>query len=139
MLPDATGAVPSRNDRRCGATTSASKSRWNRCRADSAAIQLLTSHHYWLSRTEFTTPFIRAGRSPLSGQALAHVRWRAACRALAAGQLPFTGSEGAILQIAAGLAAGLPVRLRDAVTGLDHANLTAVAVAIMAAGGHHLP
>jgi hypothetical protein len=104
-----------------------------------AAIQLLTSHRYWLTRTDFTTPFIRAGRSPLSGQALAHVRWRAAARALAAGQLPCTGSEAAILQIAAGLAAGLPVRLRDAVTGLDHANLTAVAVAIMAAGGHHLP
>ena len=106
--------------------------------ADMAAIQLLTSHRYWLTRTDFTTPFIRAGRSPLSGQALAHVRWRAAARALAAGQLPCTG-EAAILQIAAGLAAGLPVRLRDAVTGLDHANLTAVAVAIMAAGGHHLP
>lgn len=108
-------------------------------RADMAAVQLLTSHHYWLTRTDFTTPFIRAGRSPLSGQALAHVRWRAASRALTAGQLPCTGSEAAILQIAAGLAAGLPVRLRDAVTGLDHANLTAVAVAIMAAGGHHLP
>ena len=107
--------------------------------ADMAAIQLLTSHHYWLTRTDFTTPFIRAGRSPLSGQALAHVRWRAAARALAAGQLPCTGSETAILQIAGSLAAGLPVRLRDAVTGLDHANLTAVAVAIMAAGGHHLP
>ena len=51
-----------------------------------AAIQLLTGHHYWLTRTAFTTPFIRAGRSPLSGQPLAHVRWKAAARALAAGQ-----------------------------------------------------
>ena len=57
-----------------------------------AAIQLLTGHHYWLTRTAFTTPFIRAGRSPLSGQPLAHVRWKAAARALAAGQLPCTGS-----------------------------------------------
>ena len=55
-----------------------------------AAIQLLTGHHYWLTRTAFTTPFIRAGRSPLSGQPLAHVRWKAAARALAAGQLPCT-------------------------------------------------
>ena len=70
-----------------------------------AAIQLLTGHHYWLTRTGFTTPFIRACRSPLSGQPLAHVRWKAAARALAAGQLPCTGSEAAILQIAAGLAA----------------------------------
>ena len=77
--------------------------------ADMAAIQLLTAHHYWLTRTDFTTAFIRAGRSPLSGQALAHVRWKAAARALAAGQLPCTRSEAAILQIAAGLAASLPV------------------------------
>ena len=61
-------------------------------RAGMAAIQLLTSHRYWLTRTDFTTPFIRACRSPLSGQALAHVRWRAAARALTAGQLPCTGS-----------------------------------------------
>jgi len=107
--------------------------------AETAAVQLLTAHHYWLTRTGFTTAFIRAGRSPLSGQVLAHVRWQAAARALAAGQLPCTGSEAAILQIASGLAAGTPVRLRDAVTGLDHANLTAAAGAIMAAGGHHLP
>jgi len=109
--------------------------------ADMAAIGLLTGHHCWLTRTDFATAFIRAGRSPFSGQALAHVRWTAAARALAAGRLPCAGSEAAILQIAASLAAGVPVRLRDAVTGLDHANLTAVAVAgaIMAAGGHHLP
>ena len=104
-----------------------------------AAIQLLTGHHYWLTRTAFTTPFIRACRSPLSGQPLAHVRWKAAARALAAGQLPCTGSEAAILQIAAGPGRRPAARLRDAVTGLDHANLTAVAGAIMAAGDHHLP
>ena len=107
--------------------------------ADMAAIQLLTSHHYWLTRADFTTPFIAVAPSPLSGRRLGHVRWRAAARALAAGSLPGTGSETAILQIAASLAAGLPVRLRDTVTGLDHANLTAVADAIMTAGGHHRP
>ncbi|HEY5989449.1 MAG TPA: hypothetical protein VIV12_24180 [Streptosporangiaceae bacterium] len=107
--------------------------------ADMAAIQLLTSHHYWLTRADFTTAFIATGHSPLSGRPLGHIRWRAAARALAAGRLPCTGSETAILQIAASLAAGLPVRLRDAVTGLDHANLTAVAGAIMTAGGHHRP
>ena len=73
--------------------------------ADMAAIQLLTAHRYWLTRADFTTPFITAGPSPLSGQPLAHVRWRAAARALAAGSLPGTGSETAILQIAASLAA----------------------------------
>jgi hypothetical protein len=70
-------------------------------RADMAAIQLLTAHHYWLTRTDFTTPFITTAPSPLSGRRLSHIRWRAAARALAAGQLPCTGSEAAILQIAA--------------------------------------
>jgi len=93
-------------------------------------------HHYWLTRTDFTAAFITAGPSPASGRRLGHVRWKAAARALAAGQLPCTGNETAILQIAASLAAGLPVRLRDAITGLDHHNLTAVTDAIMTAGGH---
>jgi len=102
--------------------------------ADMAAVQLLTSHHYWLTQAGFTA-FITTGPSPLSGRHLAHVRWKAAARALAAGQLPATGSEAAILQIAASLAAGLPVRLRDTITGLDHQNLAAVTDAIMTAGG----
>lgn len=104
--------------------------------ADMAAVQLLTDHHYWLTRTGFTAAFITAGPSPASGRRLGHVRWKAAARALAAGQLPCTGNETAILQIAASLAVGLPVRLRDAITGLDHHNLTAVTDAIMTAGGH---
>ena len=107
------------------------------CHADMAAVQLLTDHHYWLTRAGFTAAFTTTGPSPLSGRHLGHVRWKAAARALAAGQLPCTGSEAAILQIAAGLAAGLPVRLRDVITGLDHANLTAVTDAIMTAGGYY--
>ncbi len=104
--------------------------------ADKAAIQLLTDHHYWLTLAGFTTAFITTGPSPLSGRPMGHVRWTAAARALAAGRLHCTGSEAAILQIAASLATGLPVRLRDAITGLDHANLPAVTDAIRTAGGH---
>lgn len=104
--------------------------------ADMAAVQLLTGHHYWLTRADFTAAFIATGPGPLSGRHLGHVRWKTAARALAAGHLSCTGSEAAILQIAASLAAGLPVRLRDAITGLDHHNLTAVTDAIMTAGGH---
>ena len=84
--------------------------------AEAAAVQLLAGHGCWLSRTDFTGPFIAAGPSPLSGQPLAHVRWKAAARALAA---------------------GVPVRLGDAVTGLDDANLAAITTAIWHAGGCH--
>jgi len=104
--------------------------------ADMAAVQLLAGHHHWLTRADFTTAFIATGASPLSGRPMGHVRWKAAARALAAGQLPCTGSEAAILQIAAGPAASLPARLRDAITGPGCQNLTAVTDAIMTAGGH---
>ncbi len=102
--------------------------------AETAAVQLLAACG-WLDRPDFTGPHIRAGNSPLSGQPLAHVRWTAATRALAAGKLPATGSERNIVQIAASLAAGTPVRLGDAVTGLDRARLAAVTAAIWHAGG----
>ena len=39
--------------------------------AGAAAVQLLARHGCWLSRTDFTGPFIAAGPSPLSGQPLA--------------------------------------------------------------------
>ena len=103
--------------------------------AEAAAVQLLAGHGCWLARADFTGPFITAGPSPLSGQPLAHVRWKAAARALAGGQLPASRTEQAILRIAASLAA--PVRLGDAVTGLDRANLAAVTAAIWHAGGCH--
>lgn len=105
--------------------------------AETAAVQLLAGHGCWLARTDFTGPFIAAGPSPLSGRLLAHVRWKAAARALAGGQLPASRTEQAIFRIAASLAAGVPVRLGDAVTGLDDANLAAVTTAIWHAGGRH--
>ena len=104
--------------------------------AEAAAVQLLAGHGRWLARTDFTGPFIAAGPSPLSGRPLAHVRWKAAARALADGQLPASRTEQAIFRIAASLA-GVPVRLGDAVTGLDDANLAAVTTAIWHAGGRH--
>ena len=105
--------------------------------AEAAAVRLLAGHGRWLARTDFTGPFIAAGPSPLSGRPLAHVRWKAAARALAGGQLPASRTEQAIFRIAASLAAGVPVRLGDAVTGLDDANLAAVTTAIWHAGGRH--
>ena len=99
-------------------------------------MRLLAGHGCWLARADFTGPFIAAGPSPLSGQPLAHVRWKAAARALAGGQLPSSRTEQAIFRIAASLAADVPVRLGDTITGLDHANLAAVTTAIWHAGGH---
>ena len=41
-----------------------------------------------------------------------------------------------MLQLAASLAGGGPVDLRDAVCGLDASNLVLVAIAVLHAGGH---
>jgi ABC-type transport system involved in cytochrome bd biosynthesis fused ATPase/permease subunit len=52
---------------------------------------------------------------------MAAIDWGAAITALQAGELPCSGGERRILQLAAALAAGIPVDLRDTVTGLDEA------------------
>ena len=109
-----------------------------------AAIQLLTSHRYSLTRTGFTTPF----HPRLPKPAERGRRWRTS----AGGPLPVPWPPGSCPAPAAkprscrspaAWPPGLPVRLLAATRSPwagRHANLTAVAVAIMAAGaGHHLP
>jgi hypothetical protein len=50
--------------------------------------------------------------------------------------LPCSGGEGLILRIAASIAEGVPVDLREAVTGLDEGNIALVAGAVLHAAGH---
>ena len=64
------------------------------------------------------------------------IRWTAAIHALEAGQLPASGSEQAILRIAASLAdPSIAVRLRENLGNLDHRNIALVTDAITAANG----
>jgi len=63
------------------------------------------------------------------------VRWNAAVTALENGHLPCTGSERAVLLIAASLAEGTPVSLRDCLGSLDRRNIALVADAITTANG----
>jgi ABC-type transport system involved in cytochrome bd biosynthesis fused ATPase/permease subunit len=65
---------------------------------------------------------------------MAAIDWDAATASLASGGLPCSGGERRILQLAASLAAGTPVSLRDTVTGLDDHN-TARLTAIRHAAG----
>jgi hypothetical protein len=67
---------------------------------------------------------------------MAWVDWPAAVAALEAGRLPCSPSEGHVLRIAASLAEGVPVDLREAASGLDAANIVLVAQAIVHAAGH---
>jgi len=100
-----------------------------------AAAELLIAHQTWPHRTDFTGEFVTVQRGLVDGRALAAIDWTTAITALHEGQLPCSGGEYRILCIAAGLAEGIPVDLRDALTGLDVSNLDLVASAVLHAGG----
>jgi hypothetical protein len=103
--------------------------------ADVAAVMLIDRHGHFLHEPAFRR-IIAAGSSITTGQPLAVIRWKAAIHALDNGQLPCSGSEQAILRIAASLAdPGIAVHLRDNLGSLDHRNIALVTDAIKAANG----
>ena len=98
-----------------------------------AGTELLISNGTFLHRDDFTARFITCGTS--GGTPMAAIDWEAAITALDTGGLPCSGGERRILQLSASLAAGTPVSLRDAVTGLDDANTALFVTAIGHASG----
>jgi hypothetical protein len=100
-----------------------------------AGTSLLISCGAFLHRPDFTRYLTRApagtGCTPL-----AWIGWDAAITALSHGQLPASSGEKAILRLAASLAAGTPVSLRDTIPSLDHRNLELAATAIRHATGY---
>ena len=101
--------------------------------ADVAAVMLIDRHGHFLHEPAFRR-IIAAGSSITTGQPLAVIRWKAAICALEAGQLPCTGSEQAVLRIAASLAdPGIAVKLRENLGSLDRRNIALVTDAIKAA------
>jgi hypothetical protein len=103
--------------------------------ADAAAAGLIAGHGYFLHQPGFRR-VIAASSSMLTGEPVAVIRWKAALHALDTGRLPCTGSEEAVLRIAASLGDhAIGVRLRQVLGGLDHRNITLVAAAVTAANG----
>ena len=103
--------------------------------ADTAAVELIAGHCHFLHQPAFRR-VIAAGSSMLTGEPVAVIRWKAALHALDTGLLPATGSEEAVLRIAASLGdPAIGVRLRQVLGGLDHRNITLVAAAVTAANG----
>jgi len=98
-----------------------------------AGVALLISNGTFLHRDDFTSRFVQHGTT--CGTSAAAIDWDAAITALRAGELPCSGGERRILQLAAGLAAGIPVDLRDTVTGLDHHNVNLLVDAVRHAVG----
>jgi hypothetical protein len=103
--------------------------------ADTAAAGLIAGHGYFLHHPGFRR-VIAVSSSMFTGEPVAVIRWKAALHALDTGRLPCTGSEEAVLRIAASLGDhDVPVRLRQVLGGLDRRNITLVAAAITAANG----
>jgi len=101
---------------------------------DMAAAGLIIGHGHFLHDPAFRR-IIAAGSSVTDGQPFAVIRWNAALWALENGHLPCSGSERAVLLIAASLAEGTPVSLRENLGSLDRRNITLVTDAITAANG----
>jgi len=98
--------------------------------ADLAAVELIARHDHFLHAPEFRR-LIAACRSDFTGEPVVTIRWKAAIYALDTGRLPCTGSEEAVLRIAASLADhDIPVHLRQHLGSLDHHNIHLVTAAI---------
>lgn len=103
--------------------------------ADMAAVELVAGHDHFLHQPPFRR-LIAATRSPVTGEPAAVIRWKAAITALDTGRLPCTGSEEAVLRIAASLGdPDIPVHLRYHLSSLDHRNINLVTAAITRANG----
>jgi hypothetical protein len=103
-----------------------------------AAVELLIGHARWLVRGDFVDGFIETGAGLSDGTPMAWIDWEAAVTALQAGGLPCSDREAGVLRLAASLAEGGLVDVRDAVCGLDAGNLVLVALAVLHAGGHRV-
>jgi len=101
-----------------------------------AGVALLIANGTFLLRDDFTSKFIATGTSISDGTTLmADIDWDAAIAALHAGELPCSAGERRVLELSSSLAGGIPVDLRDAVTGLDDSNIARLVTAILHASG----
>ncbi len=102
---------------------------------DEAGAEMLIGHAVFLDRADFTSRFISI---PGGGAGLAVIDWQAAIAALD-DSLPCSAGENRMLRLAASLAAGIPVNLRDALTGIDDRGIQLVINAVRHASGHPPP
>ena len=101
---------------------------------DEAGTGLIISHGTFLHRDDFTRN-VETAASISDGTPRAWIDWDAVITALDTGLLPASGGEKRILRVAASLAAGHPVSLREAIPGLDQHSLDLVTAAIRHAAG----
>ena len=101
---------------------------------EEAAVGLLIGHRWWLCREVFLAECVQLRATEVG--VFACVDWTAAVAALESGRLGCSRSERRVLLLAASLAEGVAVDLRDVLTGLDDATAALVANVIAHASGH---
>jgi hypothetical protein len=101
---------------------------------DEAAADLIISHSTFLHRDDFTR-HVETTACISDGTPMAWIDWDAVIAALDGGCLPASGGEKRIVRLAASLAAGHLVSLRDAIPGLDRRNIQLLITAIRRASG----
>ena len=101
---------------------------------DEAAAGLIISHGTFLRREDFLR-HVETAAAISDDTPMAWIDWDAVIAALDGGRLPASGGEKRIVRLAASLAAGHPVSLRDAIPGLDRQSLELVTAAIRHAAG----
>jgi hypothetical protein len=99
-----------------------------------AAVELLISHGSWLRRDDFLR-FVHTAPALIDATPMAPIDWPEVVTALDRGQLPCSGGEARLLRLGASLAEGIPVDLRDTLTGLDGSNAELVSRAVKHATG----
>jgi hypothetical protein len=104
-----------------------------------AAVELLIGQRSWLLREDFGQVAIEVGRHVFTGQALVSVDLVAAVESLEAGALPCSSGERQVLLVAASIAEGVPVDLREALSALDASTIILVTRAVFHATGHCEP
>jgi hypothetical protein len=101
---------------------------------DEAAAELLIAQS-WLRRPDFASQFITVLHPSISdGQPMAVIDWAAAVAALGT-SMPSSGGEQRMLKITASLGGGIPVDLRDTLTGIDERNVQLLLRAVRHASG----
>ena len=98
-----------------------------------AAAELLIAKS-WLHRDDFAGRFITLHPGISSSQPVAVIDWPAVIAALGS-SLACSGGEQRMLKITASLADGIPVDLRDTLTGLDDSNIQLLITAIRRTAG----
>ena len=101
-----------------------------------ASVELLINQGVFLRRSDFRDRFVLMGTSITDGiTTMAEIDWPTTITALDAGDLPCSSGEQRILRLAASLANGIPVDLRDALSGLDDRNIELTITAVLHASG----